>query len=371
MPQNTNKPHHSPHKRTKIVYNYLSGVSAKAVAAKYNVTPRAVYNINQRYKVQKSAKSNPRSGRPRVITERGKRHLFRLIEEDPFIQNNELLSRASLTCVTSTLTRFLRKEGIQHFRALRRPKLTPEVAAKRLAFARLHVQKPLLWWKRVIFSDETTIARGDGKRHKWVFAPIVSYLQPVITSQLTTQTANKLDKKYVQSKEKPTRHSQMFWAGFGWGIRTSLVPLLGDPDSPRGGVTGRVIQACLEENLPTIASPGSKFIQDNAPTHTARVVQNWLRNWARDNGVELIDWPPYSPDLNAIENLWPLLKEHIIESYPELSDMPKTDESIQRLCEAAVEKWEDLEDRIMFQLIRSMVRRLEAVIQAGGWYTKY
>jgi transposase len=163
----------------------------------------------------------------------------------------------------------------------------------------------------------------------------------------------------------------MFWGAFGWNIRTSLVPLLGDPDSARGGITGRVIRDCLEENLPTIASPRSIFMQDNASTHTARVVQNWLRNWAEEHRVELLDWPPYSPDLNPIENLWAILKENIIKAYPELSDLPKNDETLQKLCEAAVAVWEEIKDRVLNKLVHTMVKRLQAVIDADGWYTRF
>jgi hypothetical protein len=44
-------------------------------------------------------------------------------------------------------------------------------------------------------------------------------------------------------KAKQTRKSllKMFWAGFGYNIYTELVPLDGDPDSRRGGVTAKVI----------------------------------------------------------------------------------------------------------------------------------
>lgn len=182
MPRISQKPHHSPHKRTKIVHQFLSGVSAKAIAAKFDLTPRAVYGITQRYKHQKSAKSNPRSGRPPLLNERAKRHIFRLIEQDPFIKNTDLCSQAGLGCSIITLTRFLRKEGIQHFKALQRPKLTPQVAAKRLAFARLHIRKPLSWWRRVIWSDETTVVKGVGGCRGWVFCQSVRYLQTTITS---------------------------------------------------------------------------------------------------------------------------------------------------------------------------------------------
>lgn len=163
----------------------------------------------------------------------------------------------------------------------------------------------------------------------------------------------------------------MFWGAIVGRNRSSLFPLLGDPDSARGGITARRILSCLQEQLPTIAEPGMIYVQDNAPTHTARIVRNWLHSFAQENGLELLDWPPYSPDLNPIENLWKTLKERICKRYPELSEMPKNDESLQRLCEAAVEIWEEIESSMIKNLVRSMRRRLAAVIAAHGWYTKY
>lgn len=84
-----------------------------------------------------------------------------------------------------------------------------------------------------------------------------------------------------------------------------------------------------------------------------------------------MDWPPYSPDLNPIENLWKLLKERICKAYPELGDMPKNAKAMEALITAAIVVWEEFEDNLLGRLVKSMNNRLEAVITAKGWYTKY
>jgi hypothetical protein len=62
----------------------------------------------------------------------------------------------------------------------------------------------------------------------------------------------------------------MFWAAFGYGVRTDLVRMYGDERSPRGGVTARVYCDVLNQHLPPLLQLGSIFMHDNAPIHTAK-----------------------------------------------------------------------------------------------------
>lgn len=151
-----------------------SGEKARVISEKEGIPLASVYGIASRYRLQKSALSQPRTGRPSKLSDRDKRHIARLIEVNPFISPADLAEEIGGHVVGSTVLRYLQSEGIKHHRALRRPALTPIVAQKRLEFAQKYVNKPDSFWRRWIFLDESTVARGDGERAKWVFCRSVS-----------------------------------------------------------------------------------------------------------------------------------------------------------------------------------------------------
>jgi hypothetical protein len=52
----------------------------------------------------------------------------------------------------------------------------------------------------------------------------------------------------------------MFWAAFGFGIRSDLMIMEGDQNAKRGGVIAKVYLEVLAEYLPTILEHNSIFI---------------------------------------------------------------------------------------------------------------
>ena len=100
------------------------------------------------------------------------------------------------------------------------------------------------------------------------------------------------------------------------------------------------------------------LLHDNDSKFTSRLVQNYLHN----KGITCIDFPPYSPDLNPIENLWATLAR-AVEQY-----QCPTMESLQ---EAVSAEWIKLDHDAMRTLAHSMPTRCQAVIDAHGCMTKY
>ena len=84
---------------------------------------------------------------------------------------------------------------------------------------------------------------------------------------------------------------------------------------PKGTtINSKVYLKILKEKLqPHMNILGcSIFQQDGAPVHTAKIVKTWLQQ----QGIELLDWPGSSPDLNVIENCWTVVKREVAKLKP-------------------------------------------------------
>jgi transposase len=73
-------------------------------------------------------------------------------------------------------------------------------------------------------------------------------------------------------------------------------------------------------------------MQDNASIHTAKKVKQFFE----ENAIPLLDWAPYSPDINPIEHVWAKMKEWIVKHHLELSTTGKSEAAYDLLAKAII-----------------------------------
>jgi DDE superfamily endonuclease len=103
--------------------------------------------------------------------------------------------------------------------------------------------------------------------------------------------------------------------------------------------------------------------QDNDPAHRAapKVVEQWSKGHTSTCQL-LPKWPPNSPDLNPIENVWAWAEKRVLQqgcsTFPEFK-------------KAVVDAIQGVPQSMLDNLYASMPKRLAEVIRKGGDKTNY
>jgi transposase len=119
-----------------------------------------------------------------------------------------------------------------------------------------------------------------------------------------------------------------------------------------------ILQAMLDNNGGQFPS-NVTFMDDNAPAHRSQIVEDFKR----DHGIRSLPWPAHSPDLNPIEHVWAELRRRV--------DKRGEPRSLQQLSAWLLEECNLIPQEVIDNLIRSMPRRVRAVIEAHGGNTRY
>ena len=105
------------------------------------------------------------------------------------------------------------------------------------------------------------------------------------------------------------------------------------------------------------------FQQDNDPTHGCAklVIMEW--NKKPHSNVQLLpNWPPNSPDLNILENVWAYVQQKV---------NARGGGSFDAFKEAVISEIKSVPRKVICNLYASLPKRMAAVIANDGGKTKY
>ncbi|UYV80751.1 hypothetical protein LAZ67_19001595 [Cordylochernes scorpioides] len=201
-----------------------------------------------------------------------------------------------------TISRRLVANGLHSCRPLRRLPLTPPNRRQRLEWCRAR-STWMTEWHRVVFSDESRFCLSSDSRRVRVWRRRGERSNPAAIV------------------ERPTVRQRgiMVWSAIAYDSRSPLLRIQGTMTAQR-----YVDDVLRPVTLPYLQGlPNALYQQDNARPHTARISQQALQD------VQMLPWPPYSPDLSPIEHVWDIIG-HRLHALPQ----PRSEDELWQMMEA-------------------------------------
>ena len=302
------------------------------VAANFGVSQSVVSRLYQRYLQTGDVAERRGRGRTRATSRWDDRFIVtqslrsRTLSAPKLRQM--LRNRRGVNVSVQTIRNRLHARGLRARRPVKATPLTRRHRRARLQWSRA----PSMWtqrdWNTVLFTDESVfrLSRVDGRTRVWRrpnerFAPC-----------------------NIMERDPYGGGSVMVWSGVSGNFKTDLVVI-------NGTLTG---QRYIDQVINPYIVPffrGNRanftFMDDNARPHRAIIV----RNRVQQTGIQTMDWPSRSPDLNPIEHAWDELGRR-------LNDGPNAPANLVQLQQALIEDWNRIPQHVIRRLIASMQRRM-------------
>jgi transposase len=238
-----------------------AGTRIRAVATALHVHESSISRLRNRYTTTGRTADRPRSGRPRVTTNRQNRYIV-----------------------------------LQHLRNRRRN--AAQTAREKTQWAHQHRDWTHWMWNQVPFSDESRfcLSNSDGR------------------VRVYRRNGERFTDAAVVQHDRWGGPSVMVWTGITSHYRTELFRI-------QGNLTGLRYrdEILMPAVLPFMRQHPNVtlFQQDNARPHTARIYQAYLQH----EHIQTLPWPAFSPDMSPIKHLWDELGRRVHNRQPQPADI--------------------------------------------------
>ncbi|UYV73514.1 hypothetical protein LAZ67_10003899 [Cordylochernes scorpioides] len=308
-----------------------AGWSIRQIAADTHLSASTVHRLWRRWLEQGNVAIYRNVGATRVTSARVDRRILRQAVAAPQATCTAILQHVQDTLdhsiSTRTISRRLVANGLHSCRPLRRLPLTPPNRRQRLEWCRAR-STWMTEWHRVVFSDESRFCLSSDSRRVRVWR----------------RRGERSNPEAIVERPTVRQRGIMVWGAIAYDSRSPLLRIQGTMTAQR-----YVDDVLRPVTLPYLQGvPNALYQQDNARPHTARISQQALQD------VQMLPWPPYSPDLSPIEHVWDIIGRRL-HALPQ----PRSEDELWQMVER---EWRTIPQDAIRTLIDSLPRRVAACI---------
>jgi len=319
----------------KIIYNRVDeGWSQRAVAKSLLISQKAVHNAICRRNTITGTEIRKKLGRYRKTSFKTDRTIKIAIKRNRFQSFKSIGRQYSLS--KDTIRRRARESGIK----------------ARLAYCNVLTRRHKLLRKKWCATNKNT------DFSKWIFSDECAFELADCSSASKAKVHRTKYEKYsdccIINKQSLNRQKIMVWGAI---TKTGLSTMFFARENVNSHTYVQILKdnlLPLMDNIPLAHLLSTVFQQDNAKPHTA----NHSKEFFSKEKILITNWPPLSPDLNIIENVWALMKKKIRESEP--SSMSMLQKEIQLAWNSIVTP------TLCSSLYQSLPSRIKKVLNRGG-----
>lgn len=330
--------------REKILQLHNEGYTQKEIAQLLFISPSTVNLWINRLGDLNSKK---KTGRHRKTTVYEDNAIYILSKKDPFLPATDINRKLELKVCHQTVRNRLTEKGLKNCKPSTKPFLTEVHRKKRMEFAHRYIHWTPEKWEKVFIADEKVFQSfGNGFQRVW--RPKLSRWDESKDSINITR----FHESVLNSRKKSSRFSVAIWGCIGL---KNVIHLIKIKHLDHKYFIKEICKKFLTHDY-----ENAYLLHDKSPIHTAKAAQRWFE----ENNITVLKWPPYSPDLNPIENLWAKME------YITRNRNPTSREHLWNIVHDTFQEIVTDEEYIK-KLVQSMPKRLNDVIEAKGNFTKY
>ncbi|KAL4499102.1 hypothetical protein ABPG72_017004 [Tetrahymena utriculariae] len=282
-----------------VIYHHVTQTATR-IAKLISVPVRTIYDWIKKIKNDQDIFKIEGRGRKPQLSKQQEKSITKEVKLRPHSSSTrKLASRENVS--KTTIGKVFAKNELEYKSVMEVTELTEEQKQQRVNYCKKMLKRKGQPLNETIFTDETGV-----------------YLSDCHKSKVWTPKGKKIK---IELPKKDLKVN--CWGGISYEGATSLHIF-------EGSLNKEVYQEILEkrmEEMESLYPDGFEFMHDNHPVHSS------LEIWGEEQGLNIIDFPPYSPDLNPIENLWAVLKNKVA------ADNPKT---YKQLEDSLYKNWEIL-----------------------------